>query len=102
MVILTRLVLQGCFEPAQADYEPHRAGVVAERRSDDERYVRLRQACCAITHPCVPLLVVLAKDFKLTAGRVEVTVPSVESSDDYELVCECPTPLPLSLREQTY
>lgn len=32
--------------------------------------------------------VVLASDFKLTDGRVEVTVPNVYKGDDYSLVCE--------------
>ncbi len=32
---------------------------------------------------------ILAEGFNITAGRIEVTVPSVETGDDYQLVREC-------------
>ncbi len=40
------------------------------------------------------ILIVLATDiladgFNITTGRIEVTVPSVEIGDDYQLVREC-------------
>ena len=40
------------------------------------------------------LLVVLAHDFDLRSGRVEITVPDVITGSDFSVVCEYPNPIP--------
>ena len=34
---------------------------------------------------------ILAKDFSITSGYVEFTLPKVENGGDYRVVCECLT-----------